>query len=108
MQGCTDFRRVMNLEDRHLVTRDERLDEHVAPIHRRALDGAPPWSAERAGGWHGLMLGMSVYGHKKTKLAPRLQNRAASRPDMSRAARKVYSGASVGELPTPLRFIAVA
>src|ERR1700722_16938438 len=35
-----DSRRIMDLEECHLVTLDKRLDEHIAAIQRLALDGA--------------------------------------------------------------------
>ena len=35
-----DSRRIVDLEERHLVTLDKRLDEHIAAIQRLALDGA--------------------------------------------------------------------
>src|SRR6516162_6873785 len=35
-----DSRRIVDFEERHLVTLDKRLDEHIAAIQRLALDGA--------------------------------------------------------------------
>src|SRR4029077_224799 len=35
-----DSRRIVDLEERHLVTLDKRFDEHIAAIHRLALDSA--------------------------------------------------------------------
>jgi hypothetical protein len=35
-----DSRRIVDLEECHFLTLDKRLDEHVAAIHRLALDGA--------------------------------------------------------------------
>jgi hypothetical protein len=35
-----DSRHIVDLEECHLVTLDKWLDEHIAAIHRLALDGA--------------------------------------------------------------------
>jgi hypothetical protein len=35
-----DSRRIVDLEERHLVTPDKWLDEHIAAIQRLAFDGA--------------------------------------------------------------------
>ena len=39
VQRRADAGRVVDLEERHLVALDQRLDEHVAAVHRLALDG---------------------------------------------------------------------
>src|SRR3984885_11214680 len=41
-----DSRRIMDLEERHFLTLDKRLDEHVAAIHRLPFDGAYRYSLD--------------------------------------------------------------
>src|SRR5215471_15592416 len=40
MKRGANSRRIVDLEERHLVTLDKRLDEQISAVHRLALDGA--------------------------------------------------------------------
>jgi len=61
MKRGADSRRVVDLEESHLVTLNKRLDEHIATVQRLALHGTYR---------HSLDLGISRFDHVRLRFLP--------------------------------------